>query len=48
METSPEVGILQHCNGTFLAGTDYFERGIAFFTQIVNCAYGHLLVTEAS
>ena len=36
MEASPEVGVLQYCSGTFLAGGGYFENGIAFFTQIVN------------
>ncbi len=36
MEGSPEVGILQYCSGTFLAGSGFFENGIAFFTQIVN------------
>lgn len=29
MEASPEVGILQHSSGTFLAGTGYFEVAIA-------------------
>ncbi len=36
MEASPEVGILQYCSGTFLAGAGFFENGIAFFTKIVN------------
>lgn len=29
METSPDVAILQHCSGTFLAGAGYFEDFIA-------------------
>ncbi|KAL8276305.1 hypothetical protein RQP46_011300 [Phenoliferia psychrophenolica] len=36
MEQSPEVGILQHASGTFLAGAGYFETGISFFTTIIN------------
>ena len=36
MEGSPEVGILQYCSGTFLAGAGYFENGISFFTKLVN------------
>lgn len=29
MEASPDVAILQHCSGTFLAGAGIFENGIA-------------------
>lgn len=36
MAASPEVGILQHCSGTFLAGAGYFESFISFFTTTVN------------
>ncbi|KAI5476027.1 hypothetical protein MNV49_000499 [Pseudohyphozyma bogoriensis] len=36
MEECPDVAILQHCSGTFLAGAGYFETGIAFFTLMVN------------
>ncbi|GAA5990322.1 hypothetical protein JCM10908_007317 [Rhodotorula pacifica] len=36
MNASPEVGILQHCSGTFLAGAGFFENFIAFFTTSVN------------
>ncbi|GAA5852955.1 hypothetical protein JCM8547_004747 [Rhodosporidiobolus lusitaniae] len=36
MSQSPEVGVLQHQSGTFLAGAGYFENFIAFFTTTVN------------
>ncbi|KAI5478077.1 hypothetical protein MNV49_005442 [Pseudohyphozyma bogoriensis] len=36
MEQCPEVGILQVCSSTFLAGAGYFENGISFFTKCVN------------
>lgn len=36
MQESPEVGVLQHCSGTFLAGAGYFEAFISFFTTTVN------------
>lgn len=26
MQASPEVAVLQHCSGTFLAGAGYFEN----------------------
>ncbi|GAA5823335.1 hypothetical protein JCM11251_007571 [Rhodosporidiobolus azoricus] len=38
MNSSPEVGVLQHASGTFLAGAGYFENYIAFFTTCVNHA----------
>ncbi|GAA5885467.1 hypothetical protein JCM6882_009630 [Rhodosporidiobolus microsporus] len=38
MDASPEVGILQHASGTFLAGAGYFENYISFFTTCVNHA----------
>ncbi|GAA5893649.1 hypothetical protein JCM6882_007869 [Rhodosporidiobolus microsporus] len=38
MNASPEVGILQHASGTFLAGAGYFENYISFFTTCVNHA----------
>ncbi|KPV73979.1 uncharacterized protein RHOBADRAFT_45272 [Rhodotorula graminis WP1] len=36
MQASPEVGVLQHCSGTFLAGAGFFENYISFFTTSVN------------
>ncbi|GAA6048892.1 hypothetical protein JCM3770_007107 [Rhodotorula araucariae] len=36
MQSSPEVAVLQHCSGTFLTGSGYFEDFIAFFTTTVN------------
>ncbi|GAA6034551.1 hypothetical protein JCM8097_005388 [Rhodosporidiobolus ruineniae] len=36
MAQSPEVGILQHQNGVFLAGAGFFENYIGFFTTTVN------------
>ncbi|GAA5856984.1 hypothetical protein JCM8547_008495 [Rhodosporidiobolus lusitaniae] len=38
MYASPEVGVLQHASGTFLAGAGYFESFIAFFTTTINHA----------
>ncbi|GAA6031495.1 hypothetical protein JCM8097_006483 [Rhodosporidiobolus ruineniae] len=38
MNASPEVGVLQHASGTFLAGAGYFENYISFFTTCVNHA----------
>lgn len=36
LRTSPELAILQHCSGVMIADGNYFEKGIAFFTKVVN------------
>jgi cellulose synthase/poly-beta-1,6-N-acetylglucosamine synthase-like glycosyltransferase len=38
MRQCPEVGVIQHASGTFLAGAGYFENYISFFTTCVNHA----------
>jgi cellulose synthase/poly-beta-1,6-N-acetylglucosamine synthase-like glycosyltransferase len=38
MNASPEVGVIQHASGTFLAGAGYFENYISFFTTCINHA----------
>ncbi|GAA5856990.1 hypothetical protein JCM8547_008499 [Rhodosporidiobolus lusitaniae] len=38
MAACPEVGVIQHASGTFLAGAGYFENFISYFTTCVNHA----------
>ncbi|GAA5994923.1 glycosyltransferase family 2 protein [Rhodotorula paludigena] len=48
MAASPEVGVLQHASGTFLAGAGYFEDFIAFFTTTVNHSISWVVANGAS
>ncbi|EPQ28118.1 uncharacterized protein PFL1_04445 [Pseudozyma flocculosa PF-1] len=41
MRQSPELGVLQHCSGVMLVSNNYFERGIAYFTKMVNFSISH-------
>lgn len=36
MSQCPDVGVLQHCSGVMLVSSSYFEKGIGFFTRMVN------------
>ncbi|KAJ9473832.1 Glyco_trans_2-like domain-containing protein [Pseudozyma hubeiensis] len=36
MVQCPDVGVLQHCSGVMIVSDSYFERGISFFTRLVN------------
>ncbi|PWN47365.1 hypothetical protein IE53DRAFT_321345 [Violaceomyces palustris] len=38
MTQCPDIGVLQHCSGVMLVTDSYFERGIGFFTRLVNFA----------
>lgn len=42
MSQCPDVGVLQHCSGVMLVSDSYFEKGIAFFTKIVNFSISYV------
>ncbi|GAA5859429.1 hypothetical protein JCM8547_006817, partial [Rhodosporidiobolus lusitaniae] len=48
MAACPEVGVIQHASGTFLAGAGYFENFIAFFTTSVNHAISYCTANGAT
>ncbi|PWZ03732.1 hypothetical protein BCV70DRAFT_184934, partial [Testicularia cyperi] len=43
MVQCPDVGVLQHCSGVMLVSDSYFERGIAFFTRLVNFSISFMI-----
>ncbi|SPO34618.1 uncharacterized protein PSFLO_00089 [Pseudozyma flocculosa] len=45
MSQCPDVGVLQHCSGVMLVSDSYFERGIAFFTRLVNFSITYVVAS---
>ncbi|KAN0066294.1 hypothetical protein ACQY0O_000388 [Thecaphora frezii] len=45
MSQCPDVGVLQHCSGVMLVSDSYFERGIGFFTRLVNFSISYVVAS---
>ena len=45
MVQCPDVGVLQHCSGVMLVSDSYFERGIGFFTRLVNFSISYVVAS---
>lgn len=42
MSQCPDLGVLQHCSGVMLVTNSYFEKGIGFFTRLVNFSISYV------